>query len=179
LFLELEEKSMSQSRRNEERLLSVDEQELVNQTHHPDLGHLNDEEFAGLTKRLREARDRARTISQRQRREMRGKAAPSGAVAATDNAGSVEKSSLLSAAMKRVNKEGARRHASKARTELVGNARRALAVKQMAGDPAAERPKSRTADTGMKSKPNEKIAPSGALEQEGFKPVLERSRKVR
>jgi len=36
-----------------------------------------------------------------------------------------------------------------------------------------------TADAGMKPNPNPDIAPSGALDAEGQRPVLERSRKVR
>ncbi|MDX5332304.1 MAG: hypothetical protein LPK04_14010 [Caulobacteraceae bacterium] len=37
----------------------------------------------------------------------------------------------------------------------------------------------RTADGGMKPQPNEDIAPSGALDAEGHKPVVERSRQAR
>ena len=37
----------------------------------------------------------------------------------------------------------------------------------------------RTAGEGMNSQPNTDIAPSGALDAEGYKPVLERSRKAR
>lgn len=35
------------------------------------------------------------------------------------------------------------------------------------------------ADGGMNPQPNEGIAPSGALDAEGHKPVVERSRKAR
>jgi hypothetical protein len=100
---------MSQSRRDIERLLSKDEQDLVTQASHPQLGALSTEDLSSVAKRLRDARDRAQTIARRQRREMRGKAAPSGAKAAKDNAGSVEKSALLASAMQRVNKETKRR----------------------------------------------------------------------
>lgn len=37
----------------------------------------------------------------------------------------------------------------------------------------------RTADEGMTNLPNTGIAPSGALDAEGYKPVVERSRKAR
>ncbi len=72
--------------------------------------------------------------------------------------------------------------AKKAETEkdkLVSSARRALAMKKdsQAEDEAV--PKSTTAHEGMRPLPNTDIAPSGALEQEGHRPVLERSRKVR
>ncbi len=59
------------------------------------------------------------------------------------------------------------------------NSKKALALKQQAEDEAPERPVSQTEGKGMRSLPNTKDAPSGALEQEGQRPVLERSRKVR
>lgn len=37
----------------------------------------------------------------------------------------------------------------------------------------------RSADKGMNPAPNDEIAPSGALDAEGHRPVLERSRKAR
>jgi hypothetical protein len=170
---------MSRSRREIERLLSKDELELVTQAKLPALTQLSSADLSSVSKRLRDARDRAQTIAQRQRREMRGKAAPSGAQPASDNTGSMEKSSLLAAAMQRVNKETSRRRALEAKTDLVRNAREALARKQEASDASQEKPKSQTAGQGMRSLANKDIAPSGALEQEGFLPVLERSRKVR
>ncbi len=58
-------------------------------------------------------------------------------------------------------------------------AERALALKQKPKAAASNKPKSRTSGKGMRPLPNEDIAPSGALEKEGHRPVLERSRKVR
>lgn len=55
---------------------------------------------------------------------------------------------------------------------------KAMELKQSAPEPhhpASEQ----TADKGMKNLPNTGIAPSGALDAEGYKPVLERSRKAR
>ena len=170
---------MSRTRRDQARILNGDEHALVDQTHHPVLKSLSDSDLSDLVKRLRERRDRARDISRQQRREVRGKAAPSGAKAATDNSGTKQKGALLAAALKRAGKENERRRHASARSELTGNARRALAMKQASGDPAANRPSSRTAGEGMQSLPNEGIAPSGALDAEGHRPVLERSRKVR
>lgn len=120
---------MSLSRRDVERLLSKDENELVTQASQPKLGQLSATDLSALAKRLRDARDKAQTVARRQRREMRGKAAPSGARAASDNTGSVEKSALLAAAMQRVNKETARRRSQESKSELVGKARKALRAK--------------------------------------------------
>jgi hypothetical protein len=160
-------------------LLSKDEQDLVALASHPQLAQLSRAELSSLSRRLREARDRAQTIARRQRREMRGKAAPSGAKPASDNTGSVEKSALLAAAMQRTNKETNRRRTADGKSQLVDNAQKALAAKQAAPDPAQGRPETRTAHEGMRPLPNEGEPPSGALEQEGHRPVLERSRKVR
>jgi hypothetical protein len=100
---------VSLSRKEEERFLSKDEQEFVAKSHYPELRGLSHSELSDLVARLRERRDRARDISQRQRREMRGKAAPAGAKASADNTGTREKMTVLAAALKRVNKERERR----------------------------------------------------------------------
>jgi hypothetical protein len=55
----------------------------------------------------------------------------------------------------------------------------ALKSKKGLPDPAEGRPETRTADEGMNSVPNRDQPLSGALDQEGHRPVLERSRKVR
>ncbi|MGY6570380.1 MAG: hypothetical protein ACXIVE_15405 [Salinarimonas sp.] len=64
------------------------------------------------------------------------------------------------------------------KTELQKNMEKALAMKRAAGE-IAQIPEDQTADKGMQNNPNEKIAPSGALNAEGHKPVLSRSRGVR
>jgi hypothetical protein len=57
-------------------------------------------------------------------------------------------------------------------------AAKALELKQAAPEP--HHPAAgRTADEGMNDLPNNRIAPSGAFDAEGHKPVLERSRKAR
>jgi hypothetical protein len=77
-------------------------------------------------------------------------------------------------------KKKASTKASKAKKELTANAKKALALKRRAAPSSpAKKPSTKTAGKGMRSIPNEEIAPSGALEQEGHRPVLERSRKVR
>lgn len=170
---------MSRTRTEDQRLLTQDELLLVDQTRHPVVKTIAESELASLVAALRQRRDRARDVANRQRREMRGKADPSGLRAAADDAGSRGKLGLLAAALKRANKEHARRKSEAARTDLATNARRALASKKAADARAPERPSSRAASEGMRAIPNEGMAVSGALEQEGQRPVLERSRKVR
>lgn len=170
---------MARTRREEDRLLTTEEREIVAQTHHPVLGGLDDSDLAALIKRLRDRRDRAQGIARQQRREMRGKSAPAGARAASDDTGSQEKGAVLSAALKRVNKERTRRQNAGASSELSRNARRALRQAKAAESDKPPRPDSRTADEGMQPIVNEGIAPSGNFDAEGGRPVLERSRKVR
>ena len=143
---------MSTARRNEERLLSADERELVERSHHPALAALSDSELADLAKLLRERRDRAGDIARRQRREMRGKARARGAQPAADDTGTRLKAGVLAQAMKRLNAEAARRKRKSAHAEMADGMRRALAMKQAAARP--KRPSSRTAGKGMKSNPS-------------------------
>lgn len=57
-------------------------------------------------------------------------------------------------------------------------AQRALKMKTQADEPR-QPPAGETADEGMTPVPNSTIAPSGALDAEGHRPVVERSRKSR
>jgi hypothetical protein len=145
---------MTLTRKQEERFLSAEERELVERTHHPAIAGLPDDELANLRKLVRERRDRATGISRRQRREMRGKAAPKGAAPASGNEGSMMKVGLLAQAMKRLNRESSRRQKISARSELTVNMRKALAMKRAAAKP--KRPASRTAGKGMADNPNQK-----------------------
>ena len=65
------------------------------------------------------------------------------------------------------------------KSELTRNAQKALNAKKSLPDPTENRPETRTSDEGMNSLPRKDAPPSGALDQEGQRPVLERSRKVR
>lgn len=156
---------MSVSRRREQRLLDATEAELVGRSHRPDLGTVGDTQLSELIRLLRERRDRARDVSRRQRREVRGKAAPSGARPASDNTGTREKAALLAAAVKRVSKEQERR-----RSTTATHSRRALAMKK-----AVSRPTTRASNEGMRSIPDETRAPSGALNEEGQEIAMRRS----
>lgn len=101
---------MSTPQKAESRVLDKDEGEMVSRTHLPALRNETDGDLAGLIRYLRDRRSRARDIARQQKREMRGKAAPAGARAATDNTGTREKGALLGEALKRASKESGRRH---------------------------------------------------------------------
>lgn len=149
---------MARSIKHERRLLGADELTLVDKTHHPALGLLPDPDLAELRKLLRERRDRAQDIAARQRRELRGKAAPKGARAATDDSGTREKRDILAAALQRLNKEVSRREAKAAHQALIDSARRALECRR-ANESSPARPSGRTANEGI----NPKSAPAYSL----------------
>ena len=175
---------MARAKREDERLLSKDEQHLVAQTRHPIVKELAGHDLLEVIKQLRERRDRAREVGKYKRRELRGQTASSGMIvassaAASESEGHRAKRTLLSGALKRANKETERRRIADARSDLISNAKRALAMKAAADTDPQWPPAQQTANEGMQPNPNTDTAPSGALEQEGQRPVLERSRKVR
>lgn len=143
---------MARSRDDERRLLSAEEFTLVDKTRHPGLGLLPDHDLHELLKHVREKRDRARDIAARQRREMRGKSAPRGLTAASDNTGTRAKRDHLAQAVQRLNKEATRREAKAARDALVDSAKRALELRKARTEKAARVSASRSSNEGMRSK---------------------------
>jgi hypothetical protein len=150
---------MARSTKHERRLLSADELTLVERTHHPALGQLPDQELTELRKLIRERRDRAQDIAARQRRELRGKAAPKGARPAADDSGTREKHRLLAAAMQRLNKEATRREAKAVREALAASTMHALELRRAAEATAMRPPAGRSGNEGM----NPKDAPAYRL----------------
>jgi hypothetical protein len=145
---------VTKARQIEMRFLNDSEKRLVEASHHPEVCDLSNEELADLRRNLRTRRTRARDIASRQRREIRGKAAPRGEKSTADDAGSREKLSVLSAALQRVNSETSRRERYTARQELKQNAERALELRRAASRP--KRPKSKRPKDGMHPIPNER-----------------------
>jgi hypothetical protein len=175
---------MALAKREDERLLSKEEQNLVAQTRHPNVKALAEHDLLEIIKQLRERRDRTREFGRYKRRELRSQSAASGMTvasrsAALESEGHRAKRTFLSGALKRANKETERRRATDARSALISNAKRALAMKKATDTDTQWPPATRTAHEGMQPIPNSDIAPSGALDQEGQRVVLERSRKVR
>lgn len=121
---------MAITKKQELRALTEDERELVEMSGVRAARALTDAELNRLVKRLRTRRDRARTVADRQRREMRGKARPRGATPPKADEGSKVKLEVLSAALARLDTETARRGQIKAKADLVASAKKALALKQ-------------------------------------------------
>jgi hypothetical protein len=116
----------------ERSLLSHDEYETIRLTHHPAIYDVEPAELEAMRSRLREMRDKERTLSRQKRREARGKSEERGA----SFPGTVERPShrkrVFAAALKRVNKELKRLHNLAARTAHVEAARQALALHRAA-----------------------------------------------
>jgi hypothetical protein len=142
---------MATSRQQEARALSADERRLVDGSRPPVVRSLADAELARLLKLVRERRNRARALAERQRRELRGKAKARGSAPSKADEGSRLKLSVLSDALRRLDTETQRRRRVKAKTSLVASARKALALKQKARR-AASRPSTRSANAGLRGK---------------------------
>ena len=103
---------MNDASKEEARLLSGPELELVAVTKPPAIEGQSVDALKSVARRLREAHDRAKAIGTRQAREMRGKAEPRGAKLAKDNLGTVAKAQALRDALDRVEAELGRRDAA-------------------------------------------------------------------
>ncbi len=119
----------------ERSLLSHEEHETVLRTHHPAIYDAGLDDLKSLLLRLRNLRDKERTLSREKRREARGKGAPRGASFPGIAELPLERKQVLIAALKRVSKEIRRREKINARAAHVEAAHRALAMRRAAQFP--------------------------------------------
>ena len=157
---------MSDQTKLEARLLSAAELEVVNATRPPAIEQASDEQLKVLAQRLRRARDRAKDIGARQKREMRGKADPRGTKPTRDNTGTLAKAQVLGEAIERVEEELSRmENMTTATTTQADLSRHALELKL--SHPAPPHPGSgRSASEGMKPKERQKPLRVGASKGE-------------
>ncbi|PJF07803.1 hypothetical protein [Pseudorhodobacter sp. MZDSW-24AT] len=170
------------------RLLDQEEGKLVDVVRRGKLEALGQSELNDTLQRLRDRRDRARELANRQRREARGKADPSGVAPATQNSGTEGKARVLGLALELLTQErkrrsedvssgeGASQSELAARAESLKAEGAGLSPMQEEGgpmhpeDPEADPGKGALADTART------VAPSGALDHAGELPSRERSR---
>jgi hypothetical protein len=119
----------------EKSLLKHDEQETVFASHHPILYDAALDDLKALRQRLRDLRDKERTLARAKRREQRGKDGPRGASFPGTAERPYQRKQVFGGALKRVNKEIARREYLAARTAHVEAATRALAMRRAAQFP--------------------------------------------
>lgn len=140
---------MSDARDSDDRLPSAGERELVDAAQPAALAARSRAELQALAGRLREARDRARGIAHRQRREMRGKSEPRGTAPARDDTGSIAKTEVLVAALRQVTL-ALRRLNRPTQADLSHKAMAAKQAARVEHHPDA----GRTASPGLQSKPS-------------------------
>jgi len=191
---------------DERRALDAEELALADQARSPTLGTLSDRALSDLVSLLRSRRNRARDIADRQGREARSKAAPSGATPAKSNAGTLTKLDYLNAALERATEERSKRGAGDtgnakdggdAKAEEEGGAKgdtpsqHDFAVKAMETKQAGAAGPSAMTEEGGPLHPDDpdasdgkagleqtarRMAPSGAFDHAGNLPSRERSR---
>jgi hypothetical protein len=120
----------------ERSILSYDEHEIVVRTHHPEIYESRLDDLRALRQRLRDMRNKERSLASAKRREMRGKRAPRGASFPGTAEHALQRKQVFSAALKRVNREIGRIQKLEARTAHVDAARSALAMRRAAQFPS-------------------------------------------
>lgn len=144
---------MSISCKLERSLLSHEEYDVIKGSHHPDLYALDLKGLLSLQSRLRQMRDKERTLTRQKQRERRGKAEPRGGGFPGTSEQPQQRKQVFANALKRVNKEATRIRSLEARAANIDAAHRALAMRRAANftsHPAA----GQTANEGMASRPS-------------------------
>lgn len=158
--------SMTANSESENRFLDVLEKEMVSGTRSPEIEQQSIEELRALTHRLRQAHGRAKDISMRQQREIRGKGDPRGAKRVQDNTGSLEKVRVLFEALQRVDGELARREGlDKKPLSQAELSRRALELK-MSSQTVEHPDPGRSASEGMRPKKRKELFKLGTTRKE-------------
>src|SRR5262245_30883728 len=139
----------------ERSILSYDEHEIVLRSHHPGIYDVGLDDLKALRQRLRDMRDKERTLAREKRRQARGKGAPRGGSFPGTAEHPLRRKQVFAAALKRVNREIGRVHKLEARTAHVEAARRALAMRRAAQFPPRP-PSGDTAIEGMRPLPSQR-----------------------
>ena len=114
----------------ERSILSHDEHELIVRSHHPEIYDAGPDDLKALRQRLRDMRDKERTLAAEIRRAARGKGTPRGGSFPGASEHPLQRKQVFAAALKRVSKEINRMRKLDARTAHVEAARRALAMRR-------------------------------------------------
>ena len=149
----------------ESRALNASELEMVSFTQYA-IEQLPIEQLKAVGRRLRQAHVRAKDISARQQREIRGKVDPRGANPTQDNSGTMAKVEVLHEALRRVEDELRRREEMNTATPSQATlSRHALELKL--SSQAKERPDpGRSASEGMKKKERREPPKVGTTKRE-------------
>jgi hypothetical protein len=137
----------------ERSILNHDEHEIVLRSHHPGINDAGLDDLKELRQRLRDMRDKERTLARGRSRQARGKETPRGGSFPSTAEHPLRRKQVFAAALKRVNREIDRMHKLEARSAHVDAARRALAMRRAAQFPTRP-PSGDTASEGMRALPN-------------------------
>ena len=137
----------------ERSILSYDEHEIVLRSHHPRIYDAGLDDLKALRQRLRDMRDKERTLAREKHRQARGKETPRGGSFPGTAEHPLRRKQVFAAALKRVNREIDRMHKLEARAAHIEAARRALAIRRAAQFPPRP-PSGDTASEGMRALPN-------------------------
>jgi hypothetical protein len=139
---------MSLTRAIERSVLSNEQLDLVDKTHHPAIYDVDTKALRGLQKQIRAEKGKVRTLVRQRQREARGKSEPRGNSFPGNMEQPLKRKQALSGALKRVNRELERMRILESRTAHVDAARRALALHRSAKFESVA-PSDRTPNTGM------------------------------
>jgi hypothetical protein len=163
---------MSLSFKAEAALLKQDELELVRSSHHPFLHELDGAQLHDARTRLRDWRDKERTLAHHKQREARGKGDARGGSFPGTAEHPKRRRQVFASALKRVNKGLERTAIAEARSAHTDAAHRALSLRRTAD--VTHRPEpGRTVSKGMASLPsrrNRAVLPPakiGSVSQQG------------
>jgi hypothetical protein len=157
---------MSANTKSEDRLLDASELQMVSATRPRAIERLTMAQLKALVHRLRQAHGRAKDISARQQREMRGKAGPRGTKRVRDNTGSKAKVQVLFEAVRRADAELSRREKNQTGTPNQAElSRRALELK-LSGQSKQHPSGGRTASQGIRPKARKKPTKVGTTRRE-------------
>ena len=135
----------------ERSILSYDEHEIILRSHHPEIYDAGLDDLKALRQRLREMRDKERTLAREKRRAVRGKGAQRGASFPGTAEHPLQRKQVFAAALKRVNREIDRLQKLEVRTAHIEAAHKALAMHR--AEKFADRPApGEAAGEGMRAK---------------------------
>ena len=137
----------------ERSILGYDEHEMILRSHHPEIYDAALDDLKALRHRLREMRNKERTLARENRRAMRGKGVQRGASFPGTAEQPLQRKQVFAAALKRVNREIDRMQKLEVRTAHIEAARRALAMRRAAQFPPRP-PACDTAGEGMRPLPS-------------------------
>jgi hypothetical protein len=123
----------------ERSILSYDEHEIILRSHHPEIYDAGLDDLEALRQRLRDMRDKERTLARENRRAARGKGAPRGGSFPGTAEHPLQRKQVFAAALKRVSKEIGRMRKADLRAANVEAARSVLAMRRAAQFPSRPR----------------------------------------